>query len=196
MGFFTSYDLRGWGPDGRFLSASEKEEIQNFVFDEGVEDCGCSHSDRDEHIMSFCDTSFHAYDDVTNVLRDYAGLHPDFLLELEYSSEAEDHQLIRFKGDDAEIKDRVEFFPPFSRLARREDDNSLPILEFQMNDKSIMVLVDRAMSTEGLDAIEDSVMSYCDNSAPNPKPEQLIHDVLSAANVSYWFLKPDRTFLV
>ena len=126
MGFFTSYDLRGWGPDGRFLSASEKEEIQDFVFDEGVEDCGCSHFDRDEHIVSFCDTSFHAYDNVTNALRDYAGRHPNMLLELEFSSEAEDHQLIRFKGDDTEAIERVEFFPPFRRLTRREDDNSLP----------------------------------------------------------------------
>ncbi len=44
MGKRTDYDLNGWGPSGRFLSAFEKEEIQDLVFDEGVDDYGCSHS--------------------------------------------------------------------------------------------------------------------------------------------------------
>ena len=41
MGKRTDYDLCGWGPNGRFLSAFEKEEIQDLIFDEGMDDYGC-----------------------------------------------------------------------------------------------------------------------------------------------------------
>ena len=64
MGKRTDYELYGWGPNGRFLSAFEKEEIQDLVFDEGVDDYGCSHSDNEPEIMSFGSESFYAYDNV------------------------------------------------------------------------------------------------------------------------------------
>ena len=53
MGKRTDYDLNGWGPSGRFLSAFEKEEIQDLVFDEGVDDYGCRLSDNEPEIRSF-----------------------------------------------------------------------------------------------------------------------------------------------
>ena len=196
MGFFTSYELRGWGPSGRFLSASEKEEIQDYVFDEGVEDCGCSHSNMDEYIMSFCDTSFHAYDRVRNALADYVSRRPGFLLELDFSSEAEDHERIRFKGDEVEESDRIELFPPFVILARKNDESPLPVLEFNFAPEThILVLIGRHLRPDELEKLEDSIASYCDGILPC-NSDQLIHDVLSSEGINHWILKPSHSFAI
>ena len=109
MGKRTDYDLRGWGPNGRFLSAFEKEEIQDLVFDEGVDDYGCNHGATEPDIMSFGSDCFGAYDDVRKALSGYASRNPEMLLELEYTCEDDHvHQLIRFKGDEVEEHDRIE----------------------------------------------------------------------------------------
>lgn len=201
MSFFTSYDLRGWGPSGRFLSAFEKEEIQDYVLDEGVEDCGCSHSDSDEYIMSFCDTSFHAYDNVRKALSDYASRRPDFLLELDFASEAEDHQRIRFRGDDVEELDRMEFYPPFVKLTRKDDDAPLHVLEFNFastcrdEEKRVLVLLGRRLLLDELKALEDSIASY-DGRMENYSPVEMIDDVLNAEHIDHWIVKPLHSFTI
>lgn len=201
MGFFTSYDLRGWGPSGRFLSAFEKEEIQDYVFDEGVEDCGCSHSNTDEHIMSFCDSSYHAYDRVRNALTDFASRRPGFLLELDFSSEAEDHERIRFKGNEVEELTRIELFPPFVKLTRKDDESPLPVLEFNFspvcgnNEAHILVLLDRRLYPSELEKLEDRIAFYCDGILPC-NPDQLIHDVFSSEGINHLILKPSHSFTI
>ena len=123
MGKFTSYSLSAWGPDGRFLSASEKESLQDWVLDEGVTDLGCDHGDDGPFVMSFCDMSLFAYERVERALSGFAGIHPDLLIELEYNCDDDDcHQLIRFKGNDQEEVDRVEYYPAFRRLTMKGVD--------------------------------------------------------------------------
>lgn len=201
MSFFTSYDLRGWGPSGRFLSAFEKEEIQDYVFDEGVEDCGCSHSNADEHIMSFCDSSHHAYSNVRNAISDYASRHSEFLFELEYASEAGDHQKIRFRGNEIEGLDRIEMFPPFVKLTRIDDDNSPYILEFiftsarRADEIHIFALLNRPLSANALEALEDSVVSY-DESVGNYTPVEMVDDILNSEHIDHLIIKPSYSFTI
>ena len=80
MGKRTDYDLRGWGPNGRFLSAFEKEEIQDLLFDEGMDDYGCSSRDNEPEIMSFGSEYYGAYEDVRKALSGYAHRNPEVLL--------------------------------------------------------------------------------------------------------------------
>ena len=134
MGKRTDYELYGWGPNGRFLSAFEKEEIQDLVFDEGVDDYGCNHGATEPDIMSFGSDYFGAYDDVRKALSGYASRNPEVLLELEYTCEDDHvHQLIRFKGDEVEEHDRIEIYPPFIHLTLSDDVNPLPVLEFHFD---------------------------------------------------------------
>ena len=151
--------------------------------------------------MSFCDTSFHTYENVTNMLKDYASRHPDILLELEFSSETEDHELIRFRGDEVEKLDRMEMFPPFVNLTRNGDDNSPPVLEFNFtpvsgDDKAhILVLLDQHPLPHTLEALKDSIASYY-NRVPLCNFDQLIHDVLSSEGIKHWILKPSHSFVI
>lgn len=200
MGKRTDYDLNGWGPSGRFLSAFEKEEIQDLVFDEGVDDYGCSHSDNEPEIMSFGSESFNAYDDVRKALSGYARRNPDMLLELEYTCEDDnEHQMIRFKGDAVEEHDRIETYPPFIHLTLPDEANPLPVLEFHFNsiddspDSTILVLLESEPTADTIGALEDSISSYTE-SVPAWRFEQLIHDVLSAADISHWIITPTHTF--
>ena len=94
MGKRTDYDLRGWGPNGRFLSAFEKEEIQDLVFDEGMDDYGCSSRDNEPEIMSFGSEYYGAYEDVRKALSGYAHRNPEVLLELKYDCDDDDEHLI------------------------------------------------------------------------------------------------------
>lgn len=200
MGKRTDYDLCGWGPNGRFLSAFEKEEIQDIVFDEGVDDYGCNHGATDPEIMSFGSEYFGAYDDVRKALSSYAIRNPEMLLELEYTCEDDHvHQLIRFKGDEVEEHDRFEAYPPFVKLTFNGDDNPLPVIEFNyeaVDDEpaaSILVLLDHYPDKDELSTLEDSISSYID-SVPAYGYEQMIHDVLSADGIGHWILKPTHTF--
>ena len=200
MGKRTDYDLSGWGPNGRFLSAFEKEEIQDLLFDEGVDDYGCSHSANEPEIMSFGSESFGAYDDVRKALSGYARRNPEMLLELEYSCEDDnEHQLIRLKGDEIEEHDRIETYPPFTRLTLPDEANLLPVLRFHYDsidgspETSILVLLTCCPSADKLKELEDSISSYIE-SVPAWGFEQLIHDVLSAENIGHWILAPTHTF--
>ena len=200
MGKRTDYDLNGWGPSGRFLSAFEKEEIQDLVFDEGVDDYGCSHSDNEPEIMSFGSESFYAYDNVRKALSGYARRNPDMLLELEYTCEDDnEHQMIRFKGDAVEEHDRIETYPPFIHLTLPDEANPLPVLEFHFDsivgspDSTILVLLESEPTADTIGMLEDSISSYTE-SVPAWSFEQLIHDVLSAADISHWIITPTHTF--
>ena len=200
MGKRTDYDLRGWGPSGRFLSAFEKEEIQNLVIGEGVDDYGCSGSDDEPEIMSFGSESINAYDDVRKALSGYARLNPDMLLELEYACEEDnDHHLIRFKGDAVEEHDRIETYLPFTHLTLPDATYPLPVLEFHFDsidgspDSTILVLLESELTAVTIDALEDSISSYTE-SVPVWGYEQLVHDVLSAADISHWIITPTHTF--
>ena len=200
MGKHTDYELCGWGPNGRYLSAFEKEEIQDLVFDEGVDDYGCNHGATEPEIMSFGSDCFGAYDDIRKALSDYASRNPEVLLELEYICEDDRvHQLIRFKGDKVEEHDRIEAYPPFSRLVLPDEDNPLPVLEFHFDSiggsprTSILVLLEGELPMDVIGRLEDSISSYTD-SVPAWGFEQLVHDVLSAEGVSHWILSPTHTF--
>lgn len=200
MGKRTDYDLRGWGPNGRFLSAFEKEEIQDLVFDEGMDDYGCSSRDNEPEIMSFGSEYYGAYEDVQKALSDYAHRNPEVLLELKYDCDDDDeHQLIRFKGDEVEEHNRFETFPSFVKLTSNGDSNPLPVIEFNfeaVDDEpaaSILVLLDHCPDKDTLAALEDSISSYID-SIPAYGYEQLIHDVLWVDGIGHWILKPTHTF--
>ncbi|MBQ8962474.1 MAG: hypothetical protein IJV04_06385 [Lachnospiraceae bacterium] len=199
MGKRTDYDLSGWGPNGRFLSAFEKEEIQDLVFDEGVDDYGCNHSAIEPEIMSFGSDYFGAYDDVRKALSGYASRNPEMLLELEYICEDDHvHQMIRFKGNEVEEHDRIEAYPPFSRLVLPNEANPLPVLEFHFDsidgspETSILVLLASELPMDVIERLEDSISSFTDNVSAWSF-EQLIHDVLSADGIGHWILKPTHT---
>ena len=200
MGKRTDYELYGRGPNGRFLSAFEKEEIQDLVFDEGVDDYGCNHGATEPDIMSFGSDYFGAYDDVRKALSGYASRNPEMLLELEYTCEDDHvHQLIRFKGDEVEEHDRIETYPPFIHLTLSDEANPLPVLEFHFDsidggsETSILVLLESEPSSDTVGELEDSISSYTE-SVPTWSFEQLIHDVLSAADISHWIITPRHTF--
>lgn len=117
MGMYTAYTLCAWGPGGRHLSTTEKEVLQDWIFDEGVEDCGCDKRNDTPLVMSFCDTSFHAYERVREALSSWAVINPEWTLQLEYDCEdADAHQLIRFRDNDVEEVDRVTYYPEFKRI--------------------------------------------------------------------------------
>ena len=170
------------------------------MFDEGVDDYGCSHSDNEPEIMSFGSDSFNAYDDVRKALSGYARRNPDMLLELEYTCEDDnEHQLIRFKGDAVEEHDRIETYPPFIHLTLLDEANPLPVLEFHFDsidgspDSTILVLLESEPTADTIGMLEDSISSYTE-SVPAWSFEQLIHDVLSAADISHWIITPTHTF--
>ena len=202
MGKRTDYDLSGWGPDGRPLSAFEKEEIQDLVFDEGVDDYGCNHGATEPEIMSFGSDYFGAYDGVRKALSSYASRNPEMLLELEYTCEDDHvHQMIRFKGDEVEEHDRIETYPPFSRLVLPDETNPLPVLEFHFDsidgspEASILVLLESELPMDVIERLEDSISSFTD-SVPAWSFEHLIHDVLSAEGIGHWILSPMHTFRI
>lgn len=202
MGEYTNFRLNGWGSGDRFLSASEKEEIQDFLFDEevGMYNYGQSHDNSDPWIMDFGGQSYFTYQDVEDAISNYAKRNPDIILELEYDCEDDDEHLrIRFKGDDLEVRNRVEAFFPFSRLTTPDDRRELPALRFHFapsngeKDSSVLVLLDSALTDTQTDELEDSIASYIE-SVPEYDPHQLVRDVLTSANVTYCTVSPKHTF--
>ena len=202
MGFFTNYNLSGRGPSNRFLSASEKEFIQDLIFDYGVDDLGTSHSPDDSFIMSFADTSFGAYGNVRGMLTDYTRGNPGVTLDLEYADEAELHQILRFRDGEVEEIPRVEFYAPFTKLTLPDDDdNRMPVLSFRFMSRrgsmvtQLLVLYDGWLSNEKIREIEDGVAALAER-RQNNSYEQFVHDVLNGAGVVHWIIKPRHTFEV
>jgi hypothetical protein len=122
------------------------------------------------------------------------------LLELKYDCDDDnEHQMIRFRGDEVEEHDRFEVFPSFVKLTFNGDNNQLPVIEFNfeaVDDEpaaSILVLLDHCSDKDELAELEDSISSYID-SVPAYGYEQLIHDVLSTDGIGHWILKPTHTF--
>jgi len=199
MGKYTSYNLRGWGPDGRHLSVSEKEYIQDWVCDYGVNDAICSHSASEDFIMCFDDTSFNAYDTVYNGLKHFARAHPSFLLELEYDCEDDDvHELTRFRGNDDESVRRIEFYPPFVNV-KADDEGSpvpIPMIEFRFEEgDTVFALLQRMVSEHEINEIEDSIITYADV-VQCQDHEKLVKDVLSSAGIGFWTVAPLKVFNV
>ena len=201
MGKHTDYDLRGWKPNGGYLSAFEKEEIQDMLFDEGVDDYGCSHKNDEPEIMSFSGESFFTYDNVRKALSGYARSNPTILLELEYACEDDnDHQMIRFRGNEFEEYNRFEAYPAFFRLTLPNETNQLPVLEFHFEstddrpDSTILVLLESKPTEDMLLELEDSISSYTEK--PAWEYEQMIHDTLAAEGIGHWIIKPVYTFNV
>ena len=197
MGKYTNYRLSGLGPGNRYLSASEKENIQDWVSDYGYEVFFCSHSNDEPEIMSFCDTSFFAYERIVEGLKNYASLNPDILLELEYACEDDDcYELTRFKGKETEAVERVEFFPPFAKLSIEGENDQLPLigLEFEEGD-SFYVLLQREVSEAELIEIQNNIAATAD-SVKCCDHKKLIEDLLTAANIGFWTVAPLKVFNV
>ena len=201
MGKYNYFELNGW-QNGKPLSASEKEEIQDIIFDLGTEDLGSGIPDDDPQIMCFSSESFSAYDDVTEALSDYAQIHENTLLDLLYECEEEnDHHRIRFLGSKKEEYDQISVFPPFTRLTHPGEYDELPVLVFHfvamedMPEARILVLTERWLKEQEIGSLEDSISSYMENAAVVDY-EQAVRDVMNATDIGYWLLTPQTTFYI
>ena len=61
------------------------------------------------------------------------------------------------------------------------------------SETSILVLLESEPSSDTVGELEDSISSYTE-SVPTWSFDQLIHDVLSAAEISHWIITPRHTF--
>ena len=122
MGTYSSFSVRGWHVDGNnritsCLSASEKEYLQDLIFDHGADEDSSSHSPDDDMIIEFGSTSFHAFDYLQVDLSAFTVNHKDIVIECEcYFEDGDIHELWRFKDNISERVPREEFYPPFTIL--------------------------------------------------------------------------------
>ena len=129
MGAYSSFSVRGWHVDGNnritgYLSISEKECLQDLILDHGGDEYSSSHSQDDDVIIDFGDTSFHAFDDFEHDMLAFTEQYRDIMIECEYYGEDCDiHEIWRFKNGIYEYVAREEYYPPFSTLTLSTDDD-------------------------------------------------------------------------
>ena len=117
MGALSNFSVNGYGKNGRFLSASEKEALQDWLIDDGMDDYFCSARNDEAAVVWFSDTSFHAYDNVCSSLESFTKIHPEIVVEVEYAGiDDDDYKRMRFKSGNIEVVDRVEYYPPFTKI--------------------------------------------------------------------------------
>lgn len=201
MGKYNYFELNAWKNE-KPLPIVEKQEIQDIIFDLGMDDLGSQITDDDPYIMCFSSESFSAYEDVTQALSEYAQAHEDTLLDLLYECEEEnDYHRIRFRGTDTEEYDQISVYPPFTRLTHPGDNDELPILVFHfvamedMPEARILVLTERWLKEQEIGSLEDSISSYMESTAA-VNYEQAVRDVMNATDIGYWLLTPQTTFYI
>ena len=196
------FDVSGWLEDGMPLPAKNKQEVIDILEELIADDFKQDLSEDSAQFMRFSTEYEFAPEEVQEACSKYAKAHPRIILEIEYSDHDEEvFQRIRFKGKWCEHRDAAYHFMPFAGIALPKEDPPLPVIEFTYGSPetedalSLMVLLERVLSSDELNSLEDSISSYMEENTDYCF-EELIQDLLEATGVEYWIISPMRTYRI
>lgn len=196
------FDVSGWMEDGSPLSAKNRQEVIDILEELIADDFKQDLSEDSAQFMRFSTEYEFALEEIQEACSKYAKAHPRIILEIEYSDHDEEvFQRIRFKGKLCERHDAAYHFMPFEGITLPKEEPLLPVIEFTYGSVetedalSLMVLLERVLSSDELDSLEDSISSYVEKNTDYCF-EELIRDLLEATRVEYWIISPMRTYRI
>ena len=202
MSKLSYFDVSGWLEDGTPLPAENKQEVIDILEELIADDFKQDLNVNSAQFMRFSTEYEFAPEEVQEACSKYAESHLGVILELEYTDHDERiYQRIRFKGKLCEHRDAAYYFMPFEEITIPKEKPPLPVIEFEYGSAeiedalSLMVLLGRVLSPDELDSLEGSIESYAEKYTDYCF-EELIHDVLEAADVEYWIISLMRTYRI
>ena len=196
------FDVSGWMEDGSPLPAKNKQEVIDILEELIADDFKQDLSEDSAQFMRFSTEYEYAPEEVQSACSKYTETHPRIILEIEYSNHDEEvFQRIRFKGKLCEHNDAAYHFMPFKCITLPKEDPPLPVIEFTYGSAetedalSLMVLLERVLSSDELNSLEDSISSYMEENTDYCF-EEMIRDLLEATGVEYWIISPMRSYRI
>ena len=196
------FDVSGWQEDGSSLPAENKQEVIDILEELIADDFKQDLSEDSAQFMRFSTEYEYAPEEVQEACSKYTETNPRIILEIEYSDHDEEvFQRIRFKGKLCERNDAAYHFMPFVGITLPKEEPPLPVIEFTYGSVetedaiSLMVLLGRVLSPDELNSLEDPIVSYAEENTDYCF-EELIRDVLEAADVEYWIISPMRKYRI
>ena len=196
------FDVSGWLEDGALLPTKNRQEVIDILEELIADDFKQDLSEDSAQFMRFSTEYEFAPEEVQEACSKYAKAHPRIILEIEYSNHDEEvFQRIRFKGKLCEHNDAAYHFMPFKCITLAKEDPPLPVIEFTYGSAetedalSLMVLLERVLSSDELNSLEDSISSYMEENTDYCF-EELIQDLLEATGVECWIISPMRSYRI
>lgn len=196
------FDVSGWLEDGTSLPAENRQEVIDILEELIADDFKQDLDAESAQFMRFSTEYEYAPEEIQDACSQYAESHPGIILELEYTDHDEEvFQRIRFKEKCCERHDAAYHFMPFEGIIIPKEEPPLPVIEFQFEvldgeeNVSLMVLLNRKLSQDELDGLEDAISSYTEEVEAYTYDE-LIRDLLEAAGIEHWIISPMRTFRI
>ena len=196
------FDVSGWLEDGALLPTKNRQEVIDILEELIADDFKQDLSEDSAQFMRFSTEYEYAPEEVQSACFKYTETHPGIILEIEYSDHDEEvFQRIRFKGKLCEHNDAAYHFMPFKCITLPKEDPPLPVIEFTYGSAetedalSLMVLLERVLSSDELNSLEDSISSYMEENTDYCF-EELIQDLLEATGVECWIISPMRSYRI